>query len=230
MPFSNQGFNFILFAIYEVWNYVFDIPIQKTIAVTIAEALLNRVFYPLCPLKTLIIDEGRTLSADVVMHIYNTLNVRSQVIFPLNHGALRTKRYKRSINKMLCKHLKVLDANWYFHINPCCYALSTSLPWSMRYSAFKLVYLHKPADLTNIKYNQLQIFQDLLMNTWELWICDLISWWTWSICTAKKAIRTFPRNQTCAIEDLFYLFAPSAASLKTRTRKLIKGFDSSFAH
>ena len=31
--------------------------------------------------------------------------------------------------------------------------------------------------------------------------------------------RTFPRNLTFVIEDLVYLFAPSAASLQTRSKK-----------
>ena len=39
MPLSNQGFNHILFAAYEISNYVIGIPIQKGNAVTIAEAL-----------------------------------------------------------------------------------------------------------------------------------------------------------------------------------------------
>ena len=86
MPLSNQGFNYILFATCEISNYVVGIPIQKANAVTIAEALLNRIVYQSGPPKTLIIDEDRTLSADVLMHIYNTLNIRSQVIYPLNHG------------------------------------------------------------------------------------------------------------------------------------------------
>ena len=34
-----------------------------------------------------------------------------------------------------------------------------------------------------------------------------------------KQSRTFPRNQTFAVGDLVYLFAPSAASLQTRSIK-----------
>ena len=105
MPLSNQGFNYILFAICEILSDVIGIPIQKVNAVTIAEALLNRVVYQFGPPKTLIIDEDRTLSADVLMHIYNTLNIRSQVISPLNHGSLRIERYIRSVSEMLCKQL-----------------------------------------------------------------------------------------------------------------------------
>ena len=61
MPLSNQGFNYILFATCEISNYVTGIPIQKANAVTIAEALLNRVVYQFGPPKTLIIDEDMTL-------------------------------------------------------------------------------------------------------------------------------------------------------------------------
>ena len=77
MPLSNQGFNYILFATCEISNFVIGIPIQKANAVTIAEPLLNRVIYQFGPPKTLIINEDRNLSADVLMHIYSTLNIRS---------------------------------------------------------------------------------------------------------------------------------------------------------
>ena len=81
MPLYNQCFIYILFATCEISNYVICIPIQKANAVTIAEALLNRVVYQFGPPKTLIIDGDRSLSADVLMHMYNTLNIRSQMIF-----------------------------------------------------------------------------------------------------------------------------------------------------
>ena len=65
MPLPSQGFNYILFATYQISNFVIGIPIQKENASTIAEALLSRVVYQFGPPKTLIIDEDRTLSADV---------------------------------------------------------------------------------------------------------------------------------------------------------------------
>ena len=65
MPLSYQCFNYILFATCVISNYVIGIPIQKANAITIAEALLNTVVYQFGPPKTLIIDEDRTLSADL---------------------------------------------------------------------------------------------------------------------------------------------------------------------
>ena len=156
MPLSNQGFNYILFATCEISNYVIDIPIQKANAVTIAEDLLNRVVYKFDPPKILILYEDRTLSPDVLMHICNTLNIRSQVISPLNDGSLRTERYIRSISEMLCKHLKTTGEDRHLYVNPCCYALNTYVSPSTGYPAFELVHLHKPADLTQIDYSPLQ--------------------------------------------------------------------------
>ena len=130
--------------------------IQKANAATIAEDLLNRVIYQFGPPKTLIIDEERTLSADVLMYIYNILNIRSQMISPLNHRSLRTERYTRSISEMLCKYLKTAGEDQHLYVNPCGYALNTYVSPSTGYSAYELVYLHNPADLTQIDYIPLQ--------------------------------------------------------------------------
>ena len=89
------------------------------------------------------------------MHIYNTLNIRLQVISPLNYGSLRMGRYIRSISEVLCKHLKTSE-DWHSYVNPCCYALNTYASPSTGYSAFQLVYLHILADLSQIDYSPLQ--------------------------------------------------------------------------
>ena len=81
MPLSHQCFNCI-FATFEISNHVIDIPIQSTNAVTIAEALLNRLVYQFCH-ATLITDDDRTLSGDVLMYINDALHIRSQLMCSL---------------------------------------------------------------------------------------------------------------------------------------------------
>ena len=204
MPLSNQGFNYILFATCEVPNYAIGIPIQKANAITIAQALLNRVAYQLVPPKTLIIDEDRTHSADVLMHIYNTLNIRSQVISPLNHGSLRTERYIRSISEMLCKHLKTTGEDCHLYVNPCCYALNTYVPPSTRFSAYELVYLHKPADITQIAYSPLQHmsrslddYMKILKKRFDVRKKVVLDRKTYDRSVQQmRQNRIFPRNQT----------------------------------
>ena len=106
MPSSNQDFHNILFAVCEISYYVIGIPMQRTNAVTIAEALLNRVVYQFVPPKIHILVKDATLSADVLMHIYNTLNIRSQIMSTYNHGSPWPESYIGSISEMLCNTLR----------------------------------------------------------------------------------------------------------------------------
>ena len=177
-------------------------------AVTIAEALLNRVLYQFGPPKTLPIDEDRTLSADVLMHIYNTLNIRSQVISPLNHDSLRTERYIRSICEMLCKHLKTTGEDWHLYVNPCYYASNTYVSSSTGYLAYELLYLHKPADLTQIDYSPLQHmsrslddYMKIMKKRFEVMKKVVLDKKTHDQ-SVQITYKTFPRNQTFAVGDL----------------------------
>ena len=211
MPLSNQGFNYILFATCEILNYVIGIPIQKANGVTIAKALLNRVVYQFGPPKMLIIDEDRTFSADVLMHIYNTLNIRPQVISPLNHSSLRTERYIRLISEMLCKHLKTTGEDWHLYVNPCCYALNTYVSPS---TGQQLVYLHKPADLTQIDYSPLQHLSRSLDDYMKIVKkrFDVMKKVLLDKITHDQSVCSSTNNQTFAVGNLVYLFAPSAAT------------------
>ena len=83
------------------------------------------VVYQFGPPKTLIIDEDRTLSADVLMHIYSFLNIRPQIISPLHHTSLGIERYIRSLSEMLYKNLKTTGEDVYVYVNPCCYTSNT---------------------------------------------------------------------------------------------------------
>ena len=227
MPLSNQGFNYILFATCEFSNYVIGLSIQKENVVTIAETLLNRVVYQLGPPQTLIIGVDRTLSAVVLMHIYNILNIRSQVISPLSNGSLRTERYIRSTGEMLCKPLTKTGEDWHLCVNPCCYALNTYVSPSTEYSVFKLMYLHKQVDLIQIAYSPLQHLSrshddyiKKLKKRFDVMKKVVLNKRTQDHSVQEiKQRRTFPRNQTFAVGDLAYLFAPSAASLQTRSKK-----------
>ena len=128
---------------------------------------------------------------------------------------------------MLCKHLKATGENWHLYVNPCCYALNTYVSPSTGYSAYELVYLHKPADLTQIAYSPLQHMSRSLDDCMKILRkrFDVMK----EVVLDKKVHdqsvqqirqnRSFPRNQTFAVGDLVYLFVPSAATLQTRSRK-----------
>ena len=60
----------------------------------------------------------------------------------------------RGIQDQLVKcyaHLNKTGEDWHLYVNPCCYAFNTYVSPSTRYLGFELIYLHKPADLTDIE-------------------------------------------------------------------------------
>ena len=69
--------------------------------------------------------------------------------------------------------------------------------------------------LNIVHYN---IYQDVLMNTWKKGLDGMKK--IVLDKQSKKETRTLPRNQTFVVGDFVYLFAPSEASLQTRSRKL----------
>ena len=128
---------------------------------------------------------------------------------------------------MLCKHLKTTGENWHLYMNPCCYALNTYVSPSTGYSSYELVYLHKPADLTQIAYSPLQHvsrslddYMKILRKRFDVMKGVVLDKKVHDQSVQQiRQNRSFPRNQTFAVGDLVYLFTPSAAILQTRSRK-----------
>ena len=112
-------------------------------------------------------------------------------------------------------------------MNPCCYALKTYVSPSTGYSAYELVYLHKPADLTQITCSPLQHMSRSLDNYMKILKkrFDVMKKAVLDKKTHDQSVQQirqntiFPRNQTFAVGDLVYLFALLATTLQTWTRK-----------
>jgi len=227
MPPSSQGYKFILVITCEVSNYIIGVPLVRANTTSIAEAILNRVVFQFgCP-KMVIIDEDRALSSKVMMYIYTKLNIRSMVISPQNHGSLRTERYIKTLSEMLCKHMADRGRDWHLYVNACCYAHNTYVSPTTGFSAFELLYLHKPADLTNLTFDMFQgssraaeEYIDLLKQRFEVLKKVVVDKRTGD--QEKQLIRQARANpdpQIFAVGDLVYLHAPSVSSLKPPSRK-----------
>ena len=126
---------------------------------------------------------------------------------------------------MLCKHLKTTGETWHLYVNPCCYVLNTYVSLSTGYSAYELMYLHKPADITQIAYSSLQHMSRSLDDYMKILRkrFDVMKGVVHDKKVHDQSVqqirqnRSIPRNQTFAVGDLVYLFVPSAATLQTRS-------------
>ena len=227
MPKSALGHKYILFTTCEVSNYVIGTALFKQDSISIAEALLNRVIYQFgCP-EMIIMDEAKTSYSEVMMIIYNALNIKPILISCNNHGSLRTERYIRTISEMLCKHMTDKGENWHLYINACCYAHNTYVTPTTGYSPFEIVYLHKPFDLVDLRFNPYkgtskevpdyikfmkdrftiisQVVKDKKLHDQQMQIA--------------KQQRIFEKEKGFAVGDLVYVLAPTKSSLETNSRK-----------
>ena len=111
------------------------------------------VVYQFGPPSMIIIDEARAMSSEVMSYICEALHMKPIVISPGNHGSLRTERYIRTRSEMLTKYISDEGQDWHLYLNVCCYAHNTFVSSSVGYSTYVIVYLHKPVDLVDIRFN-----------------------------------------------------------------------------
>ena len=106
MPKGIYDYEFSLIAVCEITGFVVAIPLNKHYAISIAHALLDRVFLIFGPPKSLIVDEDRALSSKVMHYVLDALKIDVKCISPYNHGSLKTERYIQTINNLITCHLK----------------------------------------------------------------------------------------------------------------------------
>ena len=196
-------------------------------SLSIAEAILNKVVYQFGPPSMIIIDEGRAMSSEVMTYIYEALRIKPIVISPENHGSLRTERYIRTISEMLTKYISQQGLDWHLYLNACCYAHNTFVTPSIGYSPFELVYLHKPTDLVDVRFDP---FKGKTQN-----VLEYIAMMSRRFNVIKKVVegkklqsqqaklerqeRVFSEHDEFAVGDLVFLYAPTLSGLQSSSRK-----------
>ena len=182
------------------------------------------------PPETLIIDQDRALSAKVMMDLYRILDVNTKVISPGNHGSLKTERSIRSISDIISKYLTGLGKNWPLYVSAACYAHNTFVNPQLGYSAYELVFLHKPAPLSSIYYDPLddyptapnaREFVEILKQRFQV-MKDVMQ--------EKKTLQQekqverqrleHPSTPNFKVGDLVYLYAPGYGALVFPSRKI----------
>ena len=89
-PKGIYDYEFLLIAVCEITGFMIAIPLIKYDAVSIAHALIDRVFLNFGPSKSLIVNEDRALSSKVMHYVLDALKIDVKCISPYNHGSLNT--------------------------------------------------------------------------------------------------------------------------------------------
>ena len=128
----------------ELTGYVVTHHLYDKTAITIAQALLDRVVRYFCTPQVLIHDEDPPLASEVMKMVYHKLDIERYLVSVENHGSLKTERYIGSLQDMYLKFLTGTGTNW-FHLLPAI-TMSHNITVNSRtgYSPYELVFGRKP--------------------------------------------------------------------------------------
>jgi hypothetical protein len=227
---TTLGFHHILLCTCEVSGYVVGIPVVDQTAKSIAEA----IFYKICciygPPSVLIMDEAQALQGQVMDILIESMNIKTHSISPQNHGSLKTERYIKTINAMICKYLEGSGDNWPQFVYPCCYAMNTFVSTSTGYSPYEMVFLHKPADLHDFNIHPDQTGQTMsakeYKNTLSQRYKAMIDIVEIRITKEQETQRIreqrkFPEHKSFAVNDIVFVWSPHKTLLNTVSKKLV---------
>ena len=156
MPKGIYDYEFLLIAVCEITGFVIVIPLIKHDAVSIAHALIDRVFLIFGPPKSLIVDEDRALSSKVMHYVLDASKIDVKCISPYNHGSLKTERYIQTINNLITRHLKDKGKEWPLFVTSCCFTMNTFVSTTTGFSPYELVFFKKPPDILNLYFEPLE--------------------------------------------------------------------------
>ena len=227
MPKGIYNYKFLLVVVCEVTGFVLAIPLIKHDAVTIAHALLEKLIFIFGPPQTLIVDEDRALSAKVMHYILDALKVNVKLVSFHNHGSLKTERYIQTINNLITRHLTGKGREWPLYVSSTCYAMNTFVSPITGFSPYELVFLKKPPDILNLHFQPLQtvakgyedycIKKKTKLENVGNFIIELKTFQQERQAQLAHDLPTPP--ETFQEGQLVYFLAPSAATLRTNTKK-----------
>ena len=128
---------------------------------------------------------------------------------------------------MLTKYISQQGQDWHLYLNACCYAHNTFVTPSIGYSPFELVYLHKPTDLVDVRFDP---FKGRTQN-----VLEYIAMMSRRFNVIKRVVegkklqsqqaqlerqeRVFSEHDEFAVGDLVFLYAPTLSGLQSSSRK-----------
>ena len=233
MPQSTLGFHHILLCTCERTNYVVGIPIANQEAKTIAEALFFRLICVYGTPEVIIMDEGKSLNAELLKAYFKALNISTFTVSPMNHGSNRTERYIQTLNEVICKNLIDTGDQWPQYVQPACFAMNTQISAVTGYSPHEMLYMQKPLDLLQLNYDpdtkgitvSTKQYMEYKQAKFDFMKRIILSKRAKEVQTQFiKALRKFPNRDEYAVGDLIYLYYEQGSNLHAPSKKLKKGW------
>ncbi len=232
MPISSEGHKYIMLVRCSITKYLVGCALKDRTATTIAEALLQKVICQFGIFQRLITDKDSCFANQVVALLCDALNIEQKFISVNNHGSLQVERSIQTVSNLLISHLEGSGSLWHLYLQPTLFAQNTFIMGNTEYSAYYLLYLRNPPDLTKFSTCNTQQVSTTYKSYAELLKARLEK--VSSIVLSKQAElqkaqyhqKNLPHNKSKTFYpgQLVYLLAPDSTSLPpsaTKSKKII---------
>ena len=226
---GRYGMQYLLICTCEVSGYVEAIALRDIRSNNIATALYYNIICRYGRVTTAIMDQASYFTSDFMKRVFTSLNIKPIVVSPGNHGSLRTERYIRSMNDIMCKYLTKSGTMWPMFVKPICFAMNTFIDPITGFSPHQMVFLEDPPNPLGFEWDVEKKGLTADADTWmeemrkkQAIMRQVIEERTIFHRNSEvvKSLRKHPRYETFCVGDIVLLHAPTASSLQAPSRKL----------
>lgn len=233
MPSSVSGYKYLMVSCDEITRFVICAPLKSLDAMSICEAIIQKIVSIFGPPKCLITDAAASLTGKLLEVLCKALNIDQKVISVENHGSLQVERHIRTLSDFLKVNLNQFGNDWVRYVSTACYAYNSfTSPFLGNHSPYELVFGREAPNLTSLKFNP--------MSGLSLSYQDYVSHLKNKFQNISRIMLSLQRNQQekqnveisqklsrnpiYTVGQLVYLFKPSSSSLTANSKRISAGW------
>ena len=224
---SVYGYKYILVCVCEITRYMVTLPLKTHDAVTVADALYERIVCVHGPPEEIIVDADPCFQSELSKNIWKLLGSKLITISPYNHQSSIAERHIKSISELLKMNLSDQGKYWCRYVQSCAYACNTHVIPRLKYSPQELMFVRPPKPLLKLSFPPLEDMKSTYQEYMEF-LKNRLEFIGNSMVEAQKKIQMdqyYKQNEKVTDPTKFregllvFLLAPSASEVNTGARK-----------
>ena len=154
MPRLQKGYQYILYVIDEMTNYLITAPLYQARSEEVGEALIKNIISKFGTPDYMMMDQDSACMSSFMSYLFKKLGITVKTVGPYNHKSLQAEHGIKSLSSILSKHLTDQGQMWQKFLSLAMFAYNIfHTPNLGNYSPYELVFGRKPRILINIETN-----------------------------------------------------------------------------
>ncbi|MEE8152756.1 MAG: hypothetical protein V3T76_06950, partial [candidate division NC10 bacterium] len=152
MPQSSKGYTYLLIARCQLTRYVVSAALPKRDAVSVCEALYQKIFTVFGPCKVIIADMDSAFKNQLVNAIFTTLGIKITFVSKENHQSNTAERSISAISSLLVHYITKYSNQWPIFHNSACFTYNTFEIKHLGFSPYQMMFNRTPPQITNYDF------------------------------------------------------------------------------